>query len=249
MSPRLSFALQTATEAAEGTLAHFRDRVGFELKGDESPVTVADKEAERLIRERIARAYPGEEVYGEEEGGSQAPDRWVIDPIDGTKSFIAGVPLYATLLSYERAGVPILGVCVLPAIGEVVYAEMGKGAFLNGNPCRVSSEVRLSHSIVSTGGYQSLQVSGKLDAVLRLSERALAARGWTDAYGHFLVATGRIQAMIDPVVKHWDLSAVSLIVEEAGGSFTDFAGRPGIYSEAVSCSPGVKEAVLAALAE
>src|SRR5690349_19045676 len=246
MSPRLTFAIETASEAAKGTLRHFQAGVLFDVKEDASPVTVADREAERFIRQAIAREYPNDEILGEEEGGSQSDDRWVIDPIDGTKSFLAGVPLFATLLSYEQEGVPILGVCVLPGLDEVIYAERNQGAFCNSKPCRVSFQARIERSIVSCGSVSSMQAAGRLAPYLLLADKVLAARGWTDAYGHMLVATGRIEAMLDPVVKHWDLSAVSIIVQEAGGSFTDFSGKPGIAGEAVSCAPGIRSAVLGA---
>lgn len=249
MSPRLAFALATAVEAGKGTLRHFQAGIGFDLKEDESPVTVADKEAERFIRQAIEREFPGEAILGEEEGGSDAPDRWVIDPIDGTKSFIAGVPLYATLLSYEQDGEPILGVCALPALGEVFYAERGSGAFQNDAPCRVSDRPNLGHSIVSGGSVTSLRRTGRLNGFMRLADQCLAARNWTDAHGHMLVASGRLEAMVDPIVNHWDLSAVAIIVREAGGSFTDFAGNDVIAGEAISCSPGVRQRVLEAFKE
>lgn len=248
MSPRLAFALETARSAAQGTLRHFQRGVQFEMKADESPVTIADREAERTIRMAIEATFPGEAILGEEQGGSDAPDRWVIDPIDGTKSFIAGVPLYATLLSYEQDGEPVLGVCAIPALGEVVYAEKGGGCYLNGGVCRVSDQTDLSRAIVACGGHASMNRAGRMGSFLSLADTVLATRSWTDAYGHMLVATGRIEAMLDPVVNHWDISAVAVIVREAGGSFSDFAGRDVLSNEAVSCSPGVRDAVLGAFA-
>ena len=248
MSPRLAFALETARAAAQGTLRHFQRGVSYEIKPDDSPVTVADREAERTIRMAIEGSYPGEAVLGEEQGGSDTPDRWVIDPIDGTKSFIAGVPLFATLLSYEQDGEPVLGVCALPALGEVVYAEKGGGCFVNGCECRVSERGDLSRAFVSCGGHSSMNRAGRMGPFLSLAERVMATRSWTDAYGHALVATGRIEAMVDPVVNRWDISAMAVIVREAGGSFTDFAGRDVLSNEAISCAPGVRDAVLGAFA-
>jgi histidinol phosphatase-like enzyme (inositol monophosphatase family) len=248
MSPRLAFALRTASEAARATLPHFRAQVAYELKEDETPVTVADKEAEQAIRAAIEREYPGEMVLGEEQGGDDAPDRWVVDPIDGTKSFICGVPLYATLLSYEQGGEPVLGVCVLPALGDVLYAEKGAGCFLNDRPCRVSRRSSLERAVVSSGGHLSMVKAGRMDAYLRLAEDVLATRTWSDAYGHALVASGRIEAMVDPVVNRWDVSAMAVIVREAGGSFTDFFGGQALADEALSCAPGIKDALLEAFA-
>ena len=139
MSPRLEFALNAAIKGGKSTLAHFNVGTEVEIKHDLTPVTVADRGAERIIREEIEKAYPGDAILGEEEGEtSQSKTRWVIDPIDGTKSFICGVPLYSTLLSYEVDGEPILGIAYFPALNEIVYAEKGQGAYWNGKPCRVS---------------------------------------------------------------------------------------------------------------
>ena len=252
MSPRLEFALDAARKAGDSTLVHFRNRIGWELKGDASPVTIADKEAEQLLRDALAVTFPGETILGEEQGlTGSGSTRWIIDPIDGTKSFVAGVPLYATLLAYEIDGVPELGVCYFPALGEMVYASRGNGTFFNGKRCKVSSRESVGGSILACGGPLSMQKYGRWDGFARLSESALTSRTWSDAYGHALVATGRVDAMIDPVVSRWDLSAIRVIVEEAGGKFTDFAGgdpfdRGDFGLEAISSNGLVHEAILEA---
>jgi histidinol phosphatase-like enzyme (inositol monophosphatase family) len=246
MSPRLQFALDAAYEAGRFTLAHFQTALDVQTKANDTPVTVADQGAERMIRERLARAYPGEAILGEEEGGDQADDRWVIDPIDGTKSFIAGVPLYATLLSYEQAGEPIVGVAYFPALEMMVYAERGSGAFLNGRPCGVSARSTVAGAVLCCAGHKSMLQFGRAAGFDTLAPRALATRTWSDAYGHALVATGRADAMIDPIVAHYDLSAVFLIVREAGGRFTDFQGRDAISHEAISTNGHIHDEVLAA---
>lgn len=246
MSPRLAFAIDAAYRAGRLTLQYFQTGTAVETKSDATPVTAADRGAERQIRTDIANAYPSDAILGEEEGGSDAADRWVIDPIDGTKSFICGVPLYATLLSYEVDHEPILGVCYFPALDELLYAETGQGAFLNGRPIRVSSKTQVAGSVFSCGSIVSMRRHGRLDAFERLSSRALAARTWSDAYGHALVASGRIEAMVDPVVNHWDLSAVSMIVREAGGTFTDFDGNPKIAQEAISSNGHLHDQILEA---
>ncbi|MFZ4506952.1 MAG: inositol monophosphatase family protein [Fimbriimonas sp.] len=246
MSPRLAFALDAAVAAGRSTLAHFKSPLDVELKADSSPVTVADVGAEQLIRRAIAVSYPGEAIFGEEEGGETGPDRWVIDPIDGTKSFVSGVPLYATLLSYEQDGDPIIGVCYLPALDELFFAEKGQGAFCNGRPIRVSGRTTLEGGVVSCGGHRSMLRANRMDGFLSLADRAMATRTWADAYGHVLVASGRIEAMVDPVVAHYDISAVSLIVREAGGVFTDFLGGERLSLEAVSSNGTVHGEVLAA---
>lgn len=247
MSPRLAFALDIAHRASRATLAWFQTGAAVERKADDSPVTIADREAERLIRAAIAEAYPEDGVLGEEAGESGPQDRrWVIDPIDGTKSFISGVPLYATLLAYEIEGDPVLGVCMFPALGECVYAERGSGAFLNGRPCQVSAIDRIEDAVIACGSPGSMAKYGRSAGLARLAERAMAVRTWGDAYGHALVATGRAAAMIDPIVARWDVAAMRVIVLESGGAFTDFEGRDGVFAEAVSCTPALTEEVLGA---
>lgn len=249
MSPRLRFAIDTSIAAGRGTLDLFKGGTEVLLKSDNSPVTRADKEAEEFIRAEIEREFPGDSVLGEEMGQTgSATDRWVVDPIDGTKSFIAGVPLYATLLSYECGGVPVLGVCYFPALDELLYAETGLGAFWNGASCQVSTVIDIESSIICFGSTAALERTGRLQGALALGGRALSAKGWGDAYGHALVATGRVGAMVDPAVSHWDISAMSVIVREARGSFTDFEGNEALSTEAISCVPGLKRQILEAFA-
>lgn len=249
MSPRLAFAIDAAYRAGRSTLAHFRTGTDVELKADATPVTVADRGAERLIREAIAGAYPHEAILGEEEGETGAgDDRWVIDPIDGTKSFVAGVPLYATLLAYEAAGRPVVGVCYFPALDELLYAEAGGGAFLNGRPIRTRQTPTEHGAILCCGGIARMQERGRLQALLALAEPALALRTWCDAYGHALVASGRADGMIDPVLARWDISALDVIVREAGGRFTDFAGADNPHTEAISSNGPLHDRLLEALA-
>lgn len=247
MSPRLAFALDTAWKAGRFTLGLFGTGTPIQLKADQTPVTEADREAERMIREAIRGAFPGEAVYGEEEGQSgDGEARWVIDPIDGTKSFVCGVPLYATLLSFEEAGVPLLGVACFPALGEVLYAERGKGAFWNGRPARVSDRRKLDGAVVSVGSHKGLVRTGRLGGFLKLAERAMATRTWCDAFGHALVATGRIEAMVDPIVERYDVSAMQVIVEEAGGRFTDFHGATNPATEALASNGSVHDELIGA---
>lgn len=235
MSSRLEFAIDAARAAGQVALRHFQTSLKVERKADSSPVTIADVEAENSLRAAIHAAYPSDGILGEESGASGQSDcRWVLDPIDGTKSFVSGVPLFGTLLAYEEAGVPQLGVCYFPALDELVYAERGAGCHWNGSPCRVSRRRQLAESVVSVGGLQSLASSGRLSGVVELGQQCLATRTWCDAYGHALVATGRIEAMIDPKVSHWDIAAMAVIVEEAGGTWTDIDGNPGLAPSAIS---------------
>lgn len=247
MSPRLAFALEAVHAAGVRIMTLYDTESRYEFKLDQSPVTEADLAAERFLREAIEANYPGEAILGEEEGGGSEAKRWVIDPIDGTKSFVSRVPLFATLLSYEVDGEPELGVCYFPALDEMLYAEKGRGAFFQGRPTRVSSENEWGRGIIACGSMNSLRRRGVLDQVEQLAERVTAVRNWTDAYGHALVATGRVQAMIDPIVSRWDVSALSLIVREAGGRFTDFEGRENPSTEAVASHGPWHDDVLAAL--
>ena len=249
MSPRLEFALEAAHRAGRLTLAHFQTGTAVELKSDGSPVTEADKEAERLIREMIERSFPGEPILGEEEGGNSDGNGWVVDPIDGTKSFVCGVPLYATLISYEEEGETTVGVCHFPALSESVYAENGNGAFWNGRPCRVSYVDRLENSYISSGSQFSMAKACRSEGFQKLVQSARATRTWSDAYGHALVATGRIEAMIDPIVAPWDVSAMRLIVREAGGRFTDFAGGSKPQIEAIASNGLIHDRLIGAFAK
>lgn len=246
MSPRLSFAVDAAYRGGKSTLGLFQTGAEVITKSDASPVTLADRQAESLIRKLISEQYPGEAILGEEEGGdTEALDRWVIDPIDGTKSFISGVPLFATLLSYEVDGEPSVGVCYFPALDEMLYAEKGLGAFLNGRPIHVSERETVQGSMLCCGG--SMFKTGHWQKISNVVGRALGTRTWCDAYGHALVASGRVEAMIDPIVNHWDISAVSLIVREAGGRFTDFSGREKLTSEGLSSNGRIHDELVTEL--
>lgn len=247
MSPRLAFALEAAYRAGRSTLAAFNTGAPVEIKEDQTPVTCADRRAEQIVRELISERFPGEAIVGEEQGETGSGSaRWVVDPIDGTKSFICGVPLYATLLSFERDSQTELAVCYMPALDEMVYAERGEGAFWNGRPCSVSKRASISGAAISCGSHYSLQKYGRIQGFLKLAAKAMASRTWSDAYGHALVATGRIEAMMDPIVNPWDISAMRLIVREAGGRFTDFDGGEDPVSEAVSSNGIVHDEVLEA---
>lgn len=235
MSPRLAFALDAVFRAGRATLAHFQTGVKAELKGDDSPVTVADRETERMLRSDIARHFPGEAILGEEEGASGSSEaRWVIDPIDGTKSFVCGVPLYGVLLSFEQAQRPIIGIAYFPALDEMVWAERGLGTFWNGRKCFVSSQNDLRRATLLSGSMTSLENRNRLEGYLALARKAAVSRTWGDAYGHVLIATGRAEIMLDPVVSPWDISACTVIVEEAGGQFTGFDGQAHPTNEAVA---------------
>lgn len=247
MSPRLAFAIETARIAGDSTLELFRLSRKFQLKNNLTPVTDADLNAERIIREQIATQFPGEAILGEEEGGDMdANDRWTVDPIDGTKSFIAGVPLYATLISYEINQEPVLGVAYFPALNEILYAEKGLGAYYNGNKCQVCDNDAMENAIICSAGFQGLSASNRQEGFMKLANKCLVARTWCDAFGHALVASGRADAMIDPRVSRWDISAMAIIVREAGGTFSDFSGSNELSHEAISTTPHLQREILEA---
>lgn len=244
-----NFAKQTLLLAGDVTLQYFQKGPGVELKANLSPVTVADTEAESLIRDRIAKSFPNHGIFGEEFGKEgDAAARWVIDPIDGTKSFVAGVPLYGGLLSFEEDGKPVVAAMVFPALGLLVSAVLGAGSECNGQPIRVSTRAMLSGSLISCGSHKSMGargISGTFEA--NIASQAMATRTWGDAYGHLLVACGRIDAMVDPVVEHYDISAPWLIVHEAGGRSTNLHGEEGLWGEALSSNGLLHSQIVAAL--
>jgi histidinol-phosphatase len=227
----LDFALDAAFQAGRLVLAHFQTGVEVDRKSDLTPVTVADRGGEALLRRLIEQRFPRHAIVGEEmderKATSDSRHRWILDPIDGTRSFVRGVPLFGVLVALEIEGDPVVGVCYLPALDEMVSAASGEGCRWNGRPAQVSSVDSLSSALVS------LTEPGSLDTEhstfwKRLRNRAAAIRGYSDCYGHVLVATGRCEIMLDPVMNLWDCAALLPIVEEAGGSFTDWSGRRGI---------------------
>lgn len=220
----IQFATSIAHEAGNLTLKRFAmPDLKVTEKPDGSPVTQADLEAEGLLRDRISNTYPNDAIIGEEADdiAGSSGRTWIIDPIDGTQSFIHGVPLYATLVALIDDHGPAVGVLNLPALGECVSAGRGQGCFANGKPARVSARDTLLGACVVTSGIDYWPSTSALD---RLVECGTIIRTWGDAYGYALVATGRVDAMIDPVVSQWDIAPMLTILPEAGGVFSDFTG-------------------------
>lgn len=228
----LDFAHELAWQAGKITLRYFQTGLTPDLKADDSPVTVADRETEHFIRAAINTRYPAHAILGEEEGASGASDaewRWILDPIDGTRSFVRGVPLYGVMIGLEHAGTPRVGVVNIPALGELVAAASGLGCWWNGRPCRVSQVPTLREGLlISTAATDRYARYNRLPAYERLVGAAGMFRTWGDCFGYVLVATGRAEAMIDPVMSIWDAAALLPILQEAGGTFTDWQGRPTI---------------------
>lgn len=234
------FATELAWHAGRVTMRYFQTNVVAELKSDNSPVTIADRESERLMREMIEARYPHHSILGEEEGETRpgAAFRWILDPIDGTKSFVAGVPMYAVLVGLERDGVPVVGAVAIPPLGDMVTAALGEGCLWNGRMARVSTTDRLSDAVISTTDTRHMREYGHEAAFERLSAKARLLRGWGDAYGHVLVATGRIDVMLDAVMNPWDCAALVPVVQESGGTFTDWDGVATIYGGGAISSNG-----------
>ena len=227
----LDFAVRLAREAGDITLRHFKRSFVAERKADNSFVTIADREAERDLRANIERAFPDDGILGEEEGEKIGATgrRWIIDPIDGTYSFVHGVPLYAVLIGLEIDGESVLGAVNLPALNELVYAARGLGCFWNGEPARVSATQTLSEALLLATDFGACEQYGFGRAAEELQGQVSARRTWGDAYGHVLVATGRADIMLDPVMNVWDCAALLPLLEEAGGTFTDWQGKKTIH--------------------
>ncbi|MGH9969693.1 MAG: histidinol-phosphatase [Pyrinomonadaceae bacterium] len=223
----LDFAVDLAREAGAITHRHFKGSFVAERKADSSFVTVADREAERFVRARIAEAFPDDSILGEEEGEKPGTSdrRWIIDPVDGTYSFVHGVPLYGVLIGLELASEPILGVVNLPALAEIVYAARGLGCFWNGERAHVSTTSMLDQALLLCTDFGVCEQYGFGQAAESLQRQVHSRRTWGDAYGYVLVATGRADIMLDPIMNVWDCAALLPILEEAGGTFTDWQGN------------------------
>jgi histidinol-phosphatase len=238
----LEAALDAARAAGALALRYFRSDVRVMRKADQTPVTQADQEAEAAIVERLRPAFPDVGFLGEEFGaqGSQSR-RWIVDPIDGTKNFVRGIPYWATLIALEEEGEVTLGVVHSPATGELYWARRGQGAWLDGAALRVSRVDRLADAMLV---HSSLNLLRPLDdgrcweGFVRLVERTDRQRGFGDYFGYTFVLRGQAEVMLEADVKPWDIAPFKVLFEEAGGRFTDFAGKPTIYSGTALASNG-----------
>jgi histidinol-phosphatase len=243
VSPDLELALELADAADAISLPRFRAGVTVEIKPDLTPVTEADRAVEAKLRRIIGEARPSDAILGEEDGASgEAARRWILDPIDGTRNYSRGIPVWATLVALEDGGVVQLGVVSAPALGRRWWSERGAGAFADGVRIHVSSVPRVQDAVVS------FAIENDVPAIAR---RTWHSRGFGDFWAHVLVAEGAVDAAVDAVgVSEWDLAAVQVIVEEAGGRFTDVAGNARIDAGTAVSSNGVlHEELLAALVE
>ncbi|MCI0704379.1 MAG: histidinol phosphate phosphatase [Planctomycetia bacterium] len=237
---RYDLAVTVARKAGDLARTYYESTFEVEHKPDNSPVTIADKSAEKLIREAVSFSFPTDgflgEEFGEEPGSSGF--RWVIDPIDGTKSFVRHVPIWATLIGLEYRGEQIGGVAYLPVFGMTYRALRGDGAYLNERRIRVSDVPTLSSSLLCYSSIGWFTRAGRESTFLELYRKAQRQRGFGDFYGFVLVAEGAAEVMVEHGVNPWDVAATKAIIEEAGGSFTDWTGKPTIHTPDVLATNG-----------
>ncbi|MGH9032099.1 MAG: histidinol-phosphatase [Acidimicrobiia bacterium] len=226
IDPDLALALELADATDELTLGRFRARdLAVESKPDLTPVTEADRGAEKMIRDRLARDRPEDAIVGEEYGETgSGPRRWILDPIDGTKSYVRGVPIWATLIALEVDGRMHAGVASAPALGRRWWAVSGQGAFADGEPIHVSGVSAVEDALLCYTSSRSFDQYGLGEQFRALAARCWAERGFADFWGHVLVAEGSADIAVEPVMNLWDNAPLQVIVEEAGGRFTDLDG-------------------------
>jgi histidinol phosphatase-like enzyme (inositol monophosphatase family) len=224
---------EVAALAGAEALRHFRRRLEVEAKVDGSPVTRADRDAERVVRSWVERHFPDDGILGEEFGESRpgARRRWLVDPVDGTRAFVKGVPLWGTLVAVAEGERVLAGAAEFPALGERLVAARGEGCWWNGACCRVSSVATVDEATVLATDVGFLKSPERGDRWRMLATRAANARTWGDCYGYLLVAIGRAELMADGSVSPWDAAALQVAVEEAGGVFTDWSGRATAFSD------------------
>lgn len=243
MGPDLELALRLADAADAISVPRFRIGLAVETKPDLTPVTEADRAVEAELRRLLAQERPGDAILGEEHGASgPAERRWLVDPIDGTRNYTRGIPVWGTLIALEHGGELEVGVVSAPALGRRWWAERGAGAFGDGEPLAVSEVERIEDAVLSFAPPE--------DGLPAIARRAWHVRGFGDFWAHMLVAEGAVDVAVDARgVAEWDLAAVRVVVEEAGGRFSDFAGEPRIDSRSAVTSNGLlHDELLAALA-
>lgn len=247
-SPELVFALDICEQVGRVALDHFIRGIEATAKEDGSPVTAADKQCERMIREAISARYPDDMILGEEEGATPGAShvvaektrrKWIIDPIDGTYGYARGMQVFSTLLGLEDAGEIILGVVCAPAMNHIYWAEKGKGAFKNGQRIKVSEFNTLGESQLSFGGINRILAMGYWPGFTKLVETTCRQRGFGDYLGFGYVFEGKAEAHFEVGVKPWDLAPMKIIVEEAGGKYTDLEGGDSIYTGSCVISNGL----------
>lgn len=256
MDKRLEVAIAAAKAAGGVALRYFRSGVLVEYKRDRSPVTQADRECELRIVEILREGFPDYGVVGEEFGEIQGTaaaagrPKWIIDPIDGTKNFIRGIPYFATLIGLEEDGEITAGVVYAPAVDDLLYAQKDYGAFDRDGRLRVSPVGSLREGLVVFGGIDVFRQAGRWSSFERLVRASGRQRGFGDYFGHTFVARGQAEAMVELDLQPWDMAAIKIVIEEAGGRFTDFTGAATIYGGNAIASNGlVHDEILSLLRE
>ena len=227
MPEYLTAALAAAQDADAITMRYFREGAAVQIKADHTPVTIADKESEQAIIATLGAAFPDHGFLGEESGATNHKREylWIIDPIDGTKNFIRGIPLWGTQIALMQEGRLIVGVSSMPALNELLYADE-KSAFLNGQRIRVSDLAEISKSSVSFAGLNRMPEYINPDSMFKLFRSFDRIRAYGDCYPFHLLASGRLDAVVQSFIHIWDIAAVVRVIESAGGRCTDFSGRP-----------------------
>ena len=248
LQPYLNFAKQLAYRAGRITLSYYNKGIQHDLKSDESPVTAADRTSEEFIRGEIEKNFPTHAIVGEEYGekvSAENPFRWIVDPIDGTKSFIKGVPFYSVLIALEIEGVSRVGAVCFPALDEILYAADGLGAWCNSRRVYVSEVKDMKKAVFLYTSWAGFRTRKRLDAFENLHRDCFYARGWGDAYGYHMVATGRAEIMLDSTAKIWDVAPFPSIFREAGGFFGSWEGEDGhAHGEGLAVNAALKRKVL-----
>lgn len=248
----LDYAKVVARKGGEHTLKYFQKGVEVDNKQDHSPVTIADREAEQVMRTLITKKYPEHGIIGEEfdNTNSNSDIQWILDPIDGTISFIHGIPTYTTLIGITINKQPIIGIIYAAALDEMADAAIGHGARFNGEPCHVREKTRLEDCTLITTDIHHIRKHNYNDAFENLLEKTRYHRTWGDAYGHMLIATGRADIMFDPILHIWDAAALLPVIKESGGLFCSTKGKEDIYAgNGISMHPGMKDQVLSLFAK
>lgn len=239
LHPVLAAAVEAARAAGDIAMTYYRGGFDVTLKADHTPVTQADREAEQAITRMLGRAFPDWGFLGEEFGQRGPQDtRWIIDPIDGTKNFVRRIPIWAVLIALEERGEVTTGVVWNPVSGELYTARRGEGAHLNGERIHVSDFDSMKDATVLHSGLNLVREAGYWDGLVRLFDVAARTRGFGDYWGYGLVAEGKAEIYVEVDLKPWDVAPVKILVEEAGGRLTDFAGRPTIYDGTVLATNG-----------
>lgn len=242
----LEFAENLARQAGRITMEYFGRPIEVDLKADESPVTVADRQTEAFIRREIERKFPDHGILGEEEGSTrpEASHQWIVDPIDGTKSFIRGVPLYGVMIALEIEGRSSIGVIHHPPLDLLISAQAGHGTHLNGRPVRVREARSAAETCILSTNFAPF-LNERPGFCAALARRFPMQRTWGDCYGYTMVASGQAQAMLDAAMNRWDLAALMPIIEEAGGVLTDLNGvRTNTGKHCVAGTPEVHAQML-----